>query len=113
MRTLELRVCDWENKWKYWLENCTLCRLKNFVALKELRVAAVNLSEGYAVITGTRARDCVDILTGIFRDLAAANPEVSRPKIVIMKGNCLFMVLAIEENTGGEGGAFAVFSWKD
>jgi hypothetical protein len=70
---------------EFFLENCTLCRLKNFVALKELRVVAVDLIERYAEITGTQARDCVKILTGIFRDLAAANPEVSRPRIVIMR----------------------------
>ena len=65
---------------------CPLCRLNNFIGLKELRVVDVILGEGHALITGSRARDYVDTLTGIFRDLAAANPEVSKPTIVIMKG---------------------------
>ena len=86
MRTLELRMRGWDNTWKRWLENGPLCRLKNFVGLKELRVVDVILGERHALITGSRARDCVDSLTEIFRDLAAANPEVSKPTIVIMKG---------------------------
>lgn len=86
VRTLELRMRRWDNTWKRWLENGPLCRLKNFVGLKELRVVDVILGERHALITGSRARDCVDSLTEIFRDLAAANPEVSNPTIVIMKG---------------------------
>jgi len=86
VRTLELRMRDWDNNWKIWMENGPLCTLKHFVALKVLRIVDLNLAQGHAVITGSRAKDCVDTLTGIFRDLAAANLKSSRPTIIITNG---------------------------
>jgi hypothetical protein len=51
VRTLELRMRGWDNKWKRWLKNGPLCKLKDFVGLKELRVVGIYSEEEHALIT--------------------------------------------------------------